>query len=39
VHLEFPEDIAAEQIEAQPVPESNARRPTAEEKSFVPQCA
>jgi acetolactate synthase-1/2/3 large subunit len=35
VHLEFPEDIAAEQIEAQPVPESNARRPTAEEKSFV----
>ena len=33
VHLEFPEDVAAEDTEAIPIPQSLTRRATAEEKS------
>lgn len=32
-HLELPEDIAREQTDDQPIPESKVRRPVAEEKS------
>ncbi|MGI9473892.1 MAG: acetolactate synthase large subunit [Rubripirellula sp.] len=35
VHLELPEDIAAEDVDALPIPASYVRRPTAEEKSIV----
>jgi acetolactate synthase-1/2/3 large subunit len=35
VHLELPEDIAAEDVKELPVPASYARRPTAEEKSVA----
>ena len=34
VHLELPEDIAAESTDQQPIPESLVRRPIAEEKSI-----
>ena len=34
VHLELPEDIAADDTQMLPVPASSVRRPTAEEKSF-----
>ncbi len=34
VHLEFPEDIAREEVSTAPVPTSLVRRPTAEEKSI-----
>ncbi len=34
VHLELPEDIAAEDVDAQPIPASLVRRPVAEEKSI-----
>ncbi len=34
VHLELPEDIAAEQVDEQPIPASLVRRPIAEEKSI-----
>ncbi len=34
VHLELPEDIAAEEVPELPIPASYARRPTAEEKSI-----
>lgn len=34
VHLELPEDIAAEETDAHPIPASLSRRPTAEEKSI-----
>lgn len=34
VHLEFPEDIASENTDAEPIPESLARRPSAEEKAI-----
>lgn len=34
VHLEFPEDIADEETDARPIPESLARRPIAEEKAI-----
>lgn len=34
VHLELPEDIAAEEVDEQPVPASLVRRPTAEIKSI-----
>ncbi len=34
VHLELPEDIAAEEVHALPIPASYLRRPTAEEKSI-----
>lgn len=34
VHLELPEDIAAEETDAQPIPASLSRRPTAEEKAI-----
>ena len=33
-HLEFPEDIAVEQTQAQIIPKSHARRPTAEAKAI-----
>ncbi|ETX01800.1 MAG: acetolactate synthase [Candidatus Entotheonella gemina] len=33
VHLEFPEDVAAEDTEAMPIPQSLSRRATAEEKA------
>jgi acetolactate synthase I/II/III large subunit len=33
VHLEFPEDIAEEQTDSQPIPRSTARRPSAEPKA------
>ena len=32
-HLELPEDIASEEISAEPLPRSRARRPIAEEKA------
>ena len=34
VHLELPEDIAAEEVDEQPIPASQVRRPVAEEKSI-----
>ena len=34
VHLELPEDIAAEDVDELPIPASYVRRPTAEEKSI-----
>ena len=34
VHLELPEDIAAEQVDEQPIPASLVRRPVAEDKSI-----
>jgi acetolactate synthase-1/2/3 large subunit len=34
VHLELPEDIAAEEVDELPIPASYVRRPTAEEKSI-----
>ncbi|MBI2479833.1 MAG: acetolactate synthase large subunit [Planctomycetia bacterium] len=34
VHLELPEDIAAEQVNEEPIPVSLVRRPVAEEKSI-----
>lgn len=34
VHLELPEDIAAEKVDSQPIPASQVRRPVAEEKSI-----
>ena len=34
VHLELPEDIAAEQVDEQPIPASLVRRPIAEAKSI-----
>ena len=34
VHLELPEDIAAEQVDEEPIPASHVRRPIAEEKSI-----
>ncbi len=34
VHLEFPEDIAAEEVDELPIPASYVRRPTAEDKSI-----
>ncbi len=34
VHLEFPEDIAVEDTESMPIPESLARRATAEDKAI-----
>ena len=34
VHLELPEDIAAEDVDALPIPASYVRRPVAEEKSI-----
>ncbi|MEM7225891.1 MAG: acetolactate synthase large subunit [Pseudomonadota bacterium] len=34
VHLELPEDIAAEETESQPIPRSLARRPVPEEKAI-----
>ena len=34
VHLELPEDIAADDTQVAPVPASSVRRPTAEEKAF-----
>ena len=34
VHLELPEDIAAEDVDSQPIPISLVRRPIAEEKSL-----
>jgi acetolactate synthase-1/2/3 large subunit len=34
VHLELPEDIAAEEVAELPIPASYVRRPTAEEKSI-----
>jgi acetolactate synthase-1/2/3 large subunit len=34
VHLELPEDIAAEEVHELPIPASYVRRPTAEEKSI-----
>ena len=34
VHLELPEDIAAEEVDEQPIPASLVRRPIAEEKSI-----
>ncbi len=34
VHLELPEDIAAEETDSHPIPASLSRRPTAEEKSI-----
>ncbi len=34
VHLELPEDIAAEEVDALPIPASLVRRPVAEEKSI-----
>lgn len=34
VHLELPEDIAAEETDASPIPASQGRRPVAEEKSI-----
>lgn len=33
VHLEFPEDIAEEQTDSRPIPQSVARRPSAEPKA------
>lgn len=33
VHLEFPEDVAAEETDVLPIPKSLTRRPTAEEKA------
>src|ERR1700758_2233871 len=33
VHLEFPEDVAEERTDAEPIPKSNARRPVPDEKS------
>ncbi|MEM7391202.1 MAG: acetolactate synthase large subunit, partial [Verrucomicrobiota bacterium] len=35
VHLELPEDIAAEPTDARPIPASRVRRPTADEKSIT----
>lgn len=35
VHLELPEDIAAEQVEELPIPTSFVRRPVAEDKSIL----
>lgn len=35
VHLELPEDIAAEQVDQAPIPASHIRRPVAEEKSIA----
>src|ERR1051325_3130548 len=34
VHLEFPEDIAHEQTDSEPIPRSHARRPVADDKSI-----
>ncbi|MFO0691898.1 MAG: acetolactate synthase large subunit [Myxococcota bacterium] len=34
VHLEFPEDIAEEETDNQPIPRSHARRPISEEKAI-----
>jgi len=34
VHLEFPEDVAAEDTESMPIPQSLSRRATAEEKAI-----
>jgi len=34
VHLEFPEDIAAEETDARPIPASLTRRPIAEDKAI-----
>jgi len=35
VHLELPEDIAAEEVDEQPIAASQVRRPIAEDKSIV----
>jgi len=34
VHLEFPEDVAHEQTDSEPIPKSQVRRPVADDKSI-----